>query len=69
MRNDMTVRTATNENRQAAAEGQKNVRNRTAAHARHYGIKDSKASPDTAERIRTDVSARHFRRRRACRTP
>ncbi|EEE04621.1 hypothetical protein BURMUCGD2M_2616 [Burkholderia multivorans CGD2M] len=69
MRNDMTVRTATNENRQAAAEGQKNVRNRTAAHAGHYGIKDSKASPDTAERIRTDVSARHFRRRRACRTP
>lgn len=28
VRNDMAVRTATNKNRQAAADGQKNVRNR-----------------------------------------
>ncbi|VWB37269.1 hypothetical protein BAR24066_01638 [Burkholderia arboris] len=32
----------------------------SAAHARHYGIKDSKASSDLSERIATDVSARHF---------
>lgn len=31
-----------------------------AAHARHYGIKDSKASSDLSERIANDVSARHF---------
>ncbi|MBP0609445.1 MULTISPECIES: hypothetical protein [Burkholderia] len=56
MRDDMAVRTATKENRQAAAKGQKrgkkNVRNRAAAHARHYGIKDSKASSDLSERYR-----------------
>ncbi len=32
----------------------------SAAHARHYGIKDSKASSDLSERIANDVSARHF---------
>lgn len=32
----------------------------SAAHARHYGIKDSKASSDQSERIANDVSARHF---------
>ncbi|AVR15052.1 hypothetical protein EHZ18_26775 [Burkholderia vietnamiensis] len=64
MRNDMTVRTATNRNRQAAAEGRTRcARTASCAHARHYGIKDSKGSPGPAERMSTDVSARHLRAR------
>ncbi|ARF84354.1 hypothetical protein I35_1107 [Burkholderia cenocepacia H111] len=62
----MAVRTATKENRQAAAKGQKRAKKTcapaSAAHARHYGIKDSKASSDLSESLSTDVSARHFSR-------
>ncbi|KAB0675744.1 hypothetical protein F7R13_13945 [Burkholderia territorii] len=60
MRNDMAVRTATKRTGKRRQRVEKRARTALAAHARHYGIKDSKASPDLSERISTDVSARHF---------